>query len=49
VTVTESGVVRSAFFLALMIFIDNAATMLGFHRSFAGRLGVQVEPLVVVR
>jgi hypothetical protein len=49
VTVTESGEVRSAFFRALMIFNDNAATMLGFHRAFAGRLGVQVEPVVVER
>lgn len=47
VTVTESGEVRNPFFRALMIFNDNAATMLDFHRAFAQRLGVQVEPKVV--
>lgn len=47
VTVTESGEVRSPFFRALMIFNDNAATMLNFHRAYAQRLGVSVEPTVV--
>jgi hypothetical protein len=49
VTVTESGDVRSAFFRALIIFHDNAATMLAFHHAFARRLGVSVRPTVVER
>lgn len=47
VTVTESGEVRSAFFRGLMIFDDNAATMLAFHRAFADRLGVHEQPSVI--
>lgn len=47
VTVIESGEVRNPFFRALMIFNDNAATMLDFHAAFARRLGVQVEPKVI--
>ena len=47
VTVTETGEVRSILFRALMVFNDNAATMLAFHRAFADRLGVQAEPAVV--
>lgn len=47
VTVTEAGEVRSPFFRALMLFTDNAATMLAFHRAFAERLGVPIEPAVI--
>ena len=42
-TVTEEGRVRSAFFRALMVFHDNYATMMDFHRALGSRLGESVE------
>ena len=47
VTVTESGKISNPIFRALMIFNDNAASMLAFHAALADRLGVQVRPAVI--
>jgi hypothetical protein len=43
-TVTEEGRVDSPFFRALMLFHDNWATMMAFHRALGARLGEVVEP-----
>ena len=43
-TVIESGEVDNPFFRAMMVFMDEYATMLAFHRALAARLGVQAAP-----
>jgi hypothetical protein len=43
-TITENGEVLNPLFRALMIFNDNHATMMAFHRGLAKRLGTNVEP-----
>lgn len=44
VSITERGEVGNPLFRAMMIFHDNHATMMAFHRALAARLGVSVEP-----
>jgi uncharacterized protein YndB with AHSA1/START domain len=46
-TVTESGEVHNPVFRALMLFHDNHATMMAFHRALAARLGESVEPVKI--
>jgi hypothetical protein len=46
-TVTERGEVDNPVFRAMMMFHDNHATMLAFHRALAGRLRETVEPVPV--
>jgi hypothetical protein len=41
-TITEEGEVTNPIFRAFMIFHDNEATMLGYHRALGQRLGVEV-------
>jgi uncharacterized protein YndB with AHSA1/START domain len=43
-TVTEEGEVDNPVFRAMMIFHDNYATMMAYHRALATRLGESVVP-----
>jgi uncharacterized protein YndB with AHSA1/START domain len=43
-TITEEGVVGNPLFRAMMMLHDNHATMMGYHRALAKRLGEVVEP-----
>ena len=43
-TVTEEGSVRNPLFRAMMIFHDNHATMIDYHRALGARLGESVTP-----
>ena len=46
-TVTERGEVDNPIFRTMMILRDNHATMIGFHRAIAARLGESVAPVKV--
>jgi uncharacterized protein YndB with AHSA1/START domain len=41
-TITEQGTVSNPLFRAMMLFHDNHATMLAYHRALGDRLGVAV-------
>jgi uncharacterized protein YndB with AHSA1/START domain len=43
-TITEEGSVRNPLFRAMMIFHDNHATMIEYHRALGARLGESVTP-----
>jgi len=43
-TITEEGEVSNPFFRTMMIFHDNWATMLDFHRALANRLEESIAP-----
>ena len=43
-TITEQGEIPNPLFRTMMVFHDNSATMIDFHRALGNRLGESVEP-----
>ncbi len=46
-TITETGEVDSPLLRAMMLFHDNYASMMAFHRALGARLGVDVDPVIL--